>query len=230
MFIKICANTNLEDARLATEMGADAVGFVFAKSKRRVTAEEVAEIAAELPVGVERVGVFDLADPVQIEHAIVSAGLTVAQLHGAFDVSLVQALSAKFGGDLNIIQTVTYEVDAKDRAAADERFERMLGVVFDEPAVWAVLIDAEKSGKSGGLGVAFDWVHVGEIVKRAIGARKPRPRVILAGGLDAQNVAKAIVALKPWGVDVASGVEVSVGKKDPERLWSFVMAARRAAR
>ncbi len=230
MFIKICANTNLEDTLLATELGADAVGFVFAKSKRQVTAEEVAEIVVRLPVGVEKVGVFDLADAVEIEDVVVSSGLTVAQLHGAFDASLVRALAAKFGGDLNIIQTVAYAVDATDQAETDARFEQTLRGVFDEGAVWAVLIDAAKSGASGGLGVVFDWAHVGEIVRRAMGAREPRPRVILAGGLNAYNVAEAIEALKPWGVDVASGVEAAPGKKDPVRLREFIVAARSTQR
>jgi phosphoribosylanthranilate isomerase len=228
MFIKICANTNLDDAWLAAELGADAVGFVFADSTRQVTAETVAEIVLELPVGVEKVGVFDGRDTVQIEHAVVSAGLTVAQLHGVFDAALVRGLSAKFGGDLNIIQTVAYAIDTEDRAEADERFENTLRNVFDEPAVWAVLIDSAKSGESGGLGVAFDWAHVAEIVQRAIGVRKPRPRVILAGGLNAFNVADAIAMLKPWGVDVASGVESSPGKKNPIRVREFLMAARAA--
>lgn len=226
MFIKICANTNLEDAWLAAELGADAVGFVFAKSKRQVTAEEVAEIVVRLPVGVEKVGVFDLADAVEIEDVVVSAGLTVVQLHGAFDASMVRVLAAKFGGDLNIIQTVAYAVDATDRAEEDARFEQTLRSVFDEGAVWAVLIDAAKSGASGGLGVAFDWAHVGEIVGQAMEARELRPRVILAGGLNWLNVAKAIEMLKPWGVDVASGVEASPGKKDPVRMRDFIEAAR----
>ena len=228
MFIKICANTNLEDARLAAELGADAVGFVFAKSKRQVTTEAVAEIIAEMPVGVEKVGVFDLADAVEIEDVVVSAGLSVVQLHGAFDASKVRALAAKFGGDLNIIQTVAYAVDAPDREDADAQFEETLRSVFDEAAVWAVLIDASRSGASGGLGVAFDWAHVAEIVERAVGTREPRPRVILAGGLNAYNVAEAIAVLKPWGVDVASGVEAAPGKKDPVRLREFLVAARRA--
>ena len=230
MFIKICAHTNLGDARLATELGADAVGFVFAASKRQVTVEEVAEIVAELPVGVEKVGVFDLTDADRIEQCVVSAGLTVAQLHVAFDAATVRTLWAASGGELSIIQTVAYAVDAANRAEADERFERTLKAVFDEPAVWAVLIDAAKAGASGGLGVAFDWAHVAEIVERAIGGRVPRPRVILAGGLNALNVAEAIAALKPWGVDVASGVEASPGKKDPVRLGEFIAAARGAGR
>jgi len=235
MFIKICANTNLEDASLAAELGVDAVGFVFAPSKRRVTPEQVAEITETLPADVEKVGVFATDDPYEIEHYVASAGLTVAQIHGAFDAELVRALAAEFGGGLKIIQTVAYAVDATDaenREDTDDRFERTLEKVFEEPAVWAVLIDAAKAGASGGLGMAFDWAHVGEIVRRAMrargGAREPRPRVILAGGLNAENVGEAIAAFAPWGVDVASGVESAPGKKDPERLRRFVAAARAA--
>jgi phosphoribosylanthranilate isomerase len=228
MFIKICANTNLEDARLAAELGADAVGFVFAPSKRRVMAEQVAAITSELPAGMEKVGVFATDDPYEVERYVERAGLTAAQLHGAFDAAMVRALAAESGGRLKIIQTVAYAVDAEDREDADDRFEWTLATVFDEPAVRAVLIDAAKSGASGGLGVAFDWAHVAEIVRRVIGAREPRPRVILAGGLNAENVAQAIEALQPWGVDVASGVEASPGKKDPARLRAFVNAARQA--
>jgi phosphoribosylanthranilate isomerase len=228
MFIKICANTNLEDARLAVELGVDAVGFVFAPSKRRVTPEQAEEIVRALPAGVEKVGVFATDDPYEVEHYMACSGLTVAQIHGAFDAEMVRALSVEFGGELKIIQTVAYAVDAKDRVEADERFARTLEAVFDEPVVWAVLIDAAKAGASGGLGVAMNWAHVAEIVRGAIGAREPRPRVILAGGLNAENVAEAIAAFEPWGVDVASGVEASPGKKDPERLRAFVTAARAA--
>ena len=230
MFIKICANTNLEDARLAVELGVDAVGFVFAPSKRQVTSEQVAEITRELPANVEKVGVFATDDPYEVEHWVACSGLTAAQLHGAFDAEMVRALSNEFGGELKIIQTVAYAVDAKDRAEADARFARTLEAVFDEPAVWAVLIDAAKAGASGGLGVAFDWERVAEIVWRVIGVREPRPRVILAGGLNAENVEAAIAAMRPWGVDVASGVEAAPGKKDPARLRAFVAAVLRGRR
>ena len=228
MWGKICANTSLKDALLAVDAGADAVGFVFAPSKRRVTAEQVAEIVEGLPAGVETVGVFDTDDPYEVEHFVACSGLTVAQLHGAFDQEKVQLLSREFGGELKIIQTVVYEVEAKDREAADRRFEEMLGAVFAEPAVWAVLLDAAKSGRSGGLGVTYDWARVAEIVQRAVGTREPRPRVILAGGLRQENVAEAIAALQPWGVDVASGVEASPGVKDAGRLRGFIEAAHGA--
>ena len=230
MFIKICANTNLADAQLAIELGADAVGFVFAPSKRQVTAEQVADITPELPAGVEKVGVFATDDPFEVEHYVACSELTAAQLHGAFDQEMVQALSAEFGGELKIIQTVAYELSPVDRAASDERFEATLRAVFAEPAVWAVLLDAAKSGASGGLGVTFDWEHVAEILRRAYPPFGEKPRVILAGGLRPENVAQAIKALQPWGVDVASGVEAAPGKKDPERVRAFIAAARAASR
>jgi phosphoribosylanthranilate isomerase len=228
MFIKICANTNLEDAQLAVELGADAVGFVLARSRRRVTPELASEIAGELSGDVEKVGVFATDDPFEVEHHMACSGLTVAQLHHRFDDEVVQALSGEFGGELKIIQTVAYGVDAEDRAGADGEFERTLRAAFAEPALWAVLIDAAKSGVSGGLGVAFDWNHVAGLVQRVTEGMESKPRVIIAGGLNAENVAEAIATLRPWGVDVASGVEAVPGKKDPERLRAFIEAARRA--
>lgn len=230
MFIKICANTNLADAQLAIELGADAVGFVFAPSKRQVTAEQVADITPGLPAGVEKVGVFATDDPFEVKHYVACSELTAAQLHGAFDREMVQALAAEFGGELKIIQTVAYELSPVDRTASDERFEATLRAVFAEPAVWAVLLDAAKSGASGGLGVTFDWEHVAEILQRAYPPSGERPRVILAGGLRPENVAQAIKALQPWGVDVASGVEATPGKKDPEKVRAFIAAARAASR
>lgn len=230
MFVKICANTNLEDALLAAELGADAVGFVFAASKRRVTAEQVSEITESLPDSVLKVGVFATDDPFEVEHFVASSGLTAAQLHGPFRAEMVRHLSSEFGGELKIIQTVAYTLDAVDRDDADARFEAMLRASAAEPAVWAVLVDAAKSGVSGGLGIAFDWEHVAKLVARTIAGLEPQPRVILAGGLRAENVGEAIVAFAPWGVDVASGVEASAGKKDPVRVREFIENARKAWR
>lgn len=230
MWIKICANTNLADAQLAAAQGVDAVGFVFAPSKRQVTAGQVAQITEQLPADVEKVGVFSTTDADEIARIVVSAGLTAAQLHGGFHAGTVRSLAARFGDALKLIQTVAYSTDAPDRAAADRVFEAALEEAFDEPAIWAVLIDAAKSGASGGLGVAFDWAHAAEVLGRVADGRQAgdgvRPRVILAGGLRAENVANAIAVLGPWGVDVASGVEAAPGRKDPERLRRFVAAVR----
>lgn len=231
MWVKICANTNLEDARLAAELGADAVGFVFAPSKRQVTSEQVAEITPHLPRNLEKVGVFATDDPFEVEHYVTCSGLTAAQLHGAFDAEMVRALSGEFGGELKIIQTVAYPVDATDRAAADELFEAQLREAMTEPAVWAVLLDAAKAGVSGGLGVAFDWSHAAGILQRTLeGVYGKKLRVIVAGGLQAENVVEAINAFQPWGVDVASGVEATPGKKDATKLREFIAASRKAAR
>jgi phosphoribosylanthranilate isomerase len=226
MFIKICANTNLEDALLAAELGADAVGFVFARSKRQVTSEQVYEITRSLPPTLERIGVFDLDDPYGIEHYVACSGLTGAQLHRAYDAELVRLLSAEFGGELKIIQTVAYELDASDRAAADARFEAALKEVIADPLVWSVLIDAKKAGVSGGLGLAFDWKHVAGLVTSAAATGSEPPRILLAGGLNPGNVAQAIDELAPWGVDVASGVEATAGKKDKAKLRAFIETAR----
>lgn len=224
MWVKICANTNVEDALLAVEAGADAVGFVFAPSKRQVTSEQVAEITQRLPAEVEKVGIFATVDPFEIEHVVACSGLTAVQLHGAFDAEMVQTLAAEFGGELKIIQTVAYALDPEDGAARDEAFTGVLRAAFAEPAVWAVLVDAAKSGASGGLGVAFDWAHVGRLVREAVPAGS---RVILAGGLRPETVAEAIAEFGPWGVDVASGVEASYGKKDAARVRAFVEAAKK---
>jgi phosphoribosylanthranilate isomerase len=228
MWTKICANTNREDALLATSLGADAVGFVFAPSRRQVTCEEVADISRALPKGVERVGVFATDDACEIESAVACGGLTAAQLHGTYRAQLVRDLYALMP-EIKIIQTMAYEIDPADRADSDARFEAALRLVFGDKRVWAVLLDAAKRGASGGLGVAFDWEKVGRIVARtreAFGAQSPH--VILAGGLKAENVAEAVAAIKPWGVDVASGVEALPGKKDPKRLRAFLLQARQS--
>jgi phosphoribosylanthranilate isomerase len=137
---------------------------------------------------------------------------------------MVQRLSAEFGGELKIIQTVAYALDPKDGAARDEAFVSALRAAFAEPVVWAVLVDAAKAGASGGLGVAFDWTHVGALVRRATPSGS---RVILAGGLRPETVAGAIAEFDPWGVDVASGVEASYGKKDAARVRAFLAAAKK---
>jgi phosphoribosylanthranilate isomerase len=230
MWTKICANTNLDDALLAVELGAEAVGFVFAKSKRQVTSEQVMEITRRLPDSVEKVGVFGSDDPFEIQHDVACSGLTGAQLHRAYDAELVRMLSGEFGGKLKIIQVVPYELDPEDREVADDRFAATLEKVFADRLLWAVLIDAKKSGVSGGLGVAFDWKHVAGIVAGATTGSGEQPRVILAGGLNAENVAEAISEFQPWGVDVASGVEASPGVKDPRKLKSFLRNSVDASR
>src|SRR6185437_15788071 len=102
MWIKICANTTLEDAQLAADLGADAVGFVFAPSRRRVTPEQVARITPYLPATVERVGVFDSLDPEAIAEAARTAGLDAVQLHGGVSANLARSLHEIFAGQIKI--------------------------------------------------------------------------------------------------------------------------------
>jgi phosphoribosylanthranilate isomerase len=257
MWVKICANTNLPDAAQADESGADAVGFIFAASKRRVTAEQVAEITASLPEAIEKVGVFATTDATEIEHAATACGLTMVQLHSEYNAALVARLSHTFGGEIKIIQTVSRDVaaapptvassmqrrggepDVTEPAATpaaapdakrsqDQQFLHTLRAAAADSGVWAVLLDASVAGVSGGLGVAFDWKHVAGLVDQALAGCATRPRLLLAGGLKPENVAEAIGVLKPFGVDVASGVEASPGRKDHERVGAFVHAARAA--
>jgi len=219
MFIKICANTNLEDALLAAELGVDAVGFVFAPSKRRVTPEQVAEITREIPKMISKVGVFTSTDPEEILAAAKVAGLTAVQLHSAFDPRLVDAIDVGSGSVLHVVQVIDVPVGMDL-----EELRATLTAVLRHPYVVVALLDASHGGVSGGTGKSFDWERTAAVVREvqeAIGGR-----VIVAGGLDAENVGEAIAAFAPWGVDVASGVEHAPGKKDAERLRAFVKAAR----
>lgn len=233
MFVKICANTNLADAQLAAELGADALGFVFAPSKRQVTAETVAAITPHLPGSVLPVGVFGTADAQEIIANVRASGLRGVQLHRAPNAELAAELNCAFEGHVQLIQTVSYVIDAADRQAADQQFEDALSTALRTPAISAVLLDTARGGASGGLGASFDWEHAAGLVTGAYAAAandgQDLPKLIVAGGLRAENVAEASRILQPWGVDVASGVESVPGKKDPERLRAFLAAARQSA-
>ena len=221
MFIKICANTNVEDACLAADLGVDAVGFVFARSKRQVTPEQVEEITRELPAELAKVGVFTSTDATEIVQAAKVAGLTAVQLHSPFDPKLVEAIDAGSGSVLHVVQVVEVAMGMDL-----ERLRARLTAVLSHRYVLAVLLDASHGGISGGTGRSFDWERTAAVVQEVQEATGGW--VIVAGGLTAENVGEAIAAFRPWGVDVASGVESSPGKKDPERLRAFVAAARAA--
>jgi phosphoribosylanthranilate isomerase len=214
MWVKICANTNLEDALLAAEAGADAVGFVFAPSPRRVKAEDVARITQFLPREIETIGVFVDAGFEQIARAVESCSLSGIQLHYGVDAGVAAQLRTQFGDELRILRVVHFGADAASE------IERLAHEMTQD----AVLVDSRTATAVGGTGLAFDWKTAQEKIFTGEGALK----LIAAGGLNAENVAEAIRMLNPWGVDVASGVEQSPGKKDPAKVRAFVQNARTA--
>lgn len=224
MWIKICGNTNLDDAQLAAELGADAVGFVFAPSPRQVTAADVAHITPHLPEGLECVGVFPALAAQQIAGIAQECGLTAVQLHGGVNLELLRQLDEIFNGQVKLIQTVHWQVDA-DTANATVVAEQLRQIDADGLAA-RVLIDTKVGSDLGGTGVSFDW----DAARATLAEAGARLKLIVAGGLRADNVADAIRRLNPWGVDVASGVEQSPGRKSPEKLAAFLRAARDTAR
>lgn len=219
MWVKICGNTNLEDARHAAESGADAVGFVFAASKRQVTAAQVAAITPHLPAGLETVGVFDSHNPDLIANAVQVAGLNAVQLHGSFDAELVEHMGEVLVRGERIIQTLHWTLNDP---ASGQRIAEELVALERLGIADRVLIDSKAGVASGGTGVAFDWRAA-----RSVFANAPAGiQVIVAGGLNPDNVAEAIAALAPRGVDVATGVESSPGRKDPALVAAFIRNAR----
>jgi phosphoribosylanthranilate isomerase len=223
MWIKICANTNLADAQLAAELGADAVGFVFAPSKRQVTIAEVAHITPHLPAHVERVGVFPALPADEIAEQAQQAGLTAIQLHGGVNLALLQRLNELFQGRIKIIQTVHWQIDADDTSAA--AVSQQLREIAGEGITQRVLIDSKIGNATGGTGIPFDW----SAAQAVFANTGDGLNLIVAGGLRPDNVAEAIHGLAPWGVDVASGVEESPGSKSPEKLAAFIKNARNSA-
>jgi len=217
VWVKICANTNLEDARMAAELGADAVGFVFAPSKRQVTAEQVAAIVPHLPRQLEKIGVFTGRDAGRIADHVRKAGLTGVQLHGGFDLELIRRLRVELGDDVAVIQTLHWVVGTVNGNM--EEIRDQLRAIERESVVDRVLVDSKIGEASGGCGVRFDWNAARSVF---VDCRRP---VIVAGGLDPGNVGEAIAAMAPWGVDVASGVEAAPGHKDPLKLRRFMESA-----
>jgi phosphoribosylanthranilate isomerase len=221
MFVKICAHTNLADAQLSVAAGVDALGFVFAKSWRQVTAAQVAAITHALPAAIKKIGVFHARTADEIIHDVHAAGLNGAQLHFAFDSAVIAKLRKEFGPGFFIIQTLHWTVDG-DPAAAEKNFREQLKTVAAANTVDAVLLDALTTTASGGTGQSFDWKRARAVLDADAGNLK----IIVAGGLTPENVREAIAALHPWGVDVASGTEFMPGMKDAAKIRAFVAAAR----
>ena len=205
--------TNLGDALVAVDAGADAVGFVFyEKSPRCVTVETAREIVEKLPSRVEKVGVFVN----EVEDTICDfadhAGLTVIQMHGDNEDPQVADLVVKRMPGLSVMVAVSMHSPAPQQWA----------MTWDPDSVRAFLIDSGNSSKHGGTGEVFDWIAA----VPAVDEIKKLFKVVAAGGLTPGNVEQALETLQPWGVDVVSGVEASPGKKDSEKVRAFIRAVR----
>jgi phosphoribosylanthranilate isomerase len=191
--------TNEEDALLAVALGADAVGFIFAPSIRRISPVVAQDIAKRLPPDIQTFGVFRDEAPQRVIDVVAFAGLKAAQLHGRETPDQARAVRRRLPFVMQAF------------AAADPAIARA-----HEYGVDAVLLDSPTPGS----GRVFDWALAGE-------APSGLP-VMIAGGLTADNVGEAIAIARPWGVDVCSGVEKEPGYKDPVKLRSFIAAAKAA--
>ena len=200
--VKICGIREPAHARLAAESGADAIGLVFHRpSPRFVTGEEAARIAAALPPFVAAVGLFVNAPAQAVAQALSQVRLDLLQFHG----DETPEFCAQFG--LPYVRALPMG-QGGDLVEYARRFSQAK----------ALLLDAHLPGEAGGTGRTFDWTGIpGDL---------PIP-LILSGGLNAANVGRAIRVVKPWGVDVSSGVERARGEKDPQLIVEFIRSVRR---
>ncbi|MGC2321521.1 MAG: phosphoribosylanthranilate isomerase [Terriglobales bacterium] len=215
VWVKICGTTNLEGAQVAVDAGADALGFIFAQSPRRISPSEAKEIIAALPQKVETVGVFVNQKSEVILQTAKKAGLTGVQLHG--DETLEFAHELRDGARAAGIKLRIYKAVAMKRLTAGD-----LDLSSPKNLISAFLLDSGSWTKRGGTGKKFDWEQAAPMVS----FMSRRFDLIIAGGLNPENVAKAIGLFRPWGVDVVSGVEREPGKRDPEKVRAFVKAAK----
>lgn len=196
--VKICGITNIDDALCAVQLGVDALGFVFAPSPRQVVVSKVKDIVEKLPPWISTVGVFVNEKPARV----LRIGLDWIQLHGEESPDYCRELGLK------VIKTIR----VKDRASLEKIPQYpVAGILLDT-------YDPDLSGvppKMGGTGKGFNW-------DLAVEAKKFGKPIILAGGLNPENVAEAISKVQPYGVDVSSGIESSPGRKDYEKMKRFM--------
>ena len=211
--VKICGLREPVQALKIAQMGADAIGLVFASSPRWVSPEQARAITDVLPPLVTAVGVFVDADPALISRVVERAGLHMVQLAGDEPPDIVDALPVP--------------VIKGFRVRGPDWFEEVyawLDGVRMHRRLAAVLLDAYEPQARGGTGKQFNWEWVADA--HAAGETAALPPLILAGGLDADNVSKAIDLVQPWAVDVSSGVESAPGVKDIRKVERFILATR----
>ena len=200
--VKVCGITNPEDARLAAGSGADAIGLIFAKSSRKVSVEEAREIAATLPDGVLKVGVFVNEEPEEVLWIAREVGLDYVQLHGDETPETVTFLRE---GGVKVMKAL--RVRDEGSLAALEGYGADL-----------IMLDAWSEKLRGGTGERFDWALAKSL--------KGRGNIVISGGLSPENVREAISFFEPYGVDASSSLEEAPGKKNEERVRRFVSAAK----
>jgi phosphoribosylanthranilate isomerase len=199
---KVCGITTPEDALAAASSGADAIGLVFAESPRKVSLEEAREIAAALPEGVLKVGVFVNEEPEEVLRIAREVGLDYAQLHGDETPETVTFLRE---GGVKVMKAL--RVRDEGSLAAMEGYGADL-----------VMLDAWSEKARGGTGERFDWALAKSL--------RGRGNIVVSGGLNPENVREAISFFEPYGVDASSSLEEAPGKKNEERVRRFVSAAK----
>ena len=208
--VKFCGIIHPRDAVTAVELGARYVGMIFASSPRQVTPEQGRDIVAALRAAdVATVGVFDDIGQDEILAIAEGVGLDCVQLHAWSDPEMIGVLRSRFDGDV-------WAVSRVGPGGLDSRAGQLFGVAD------GVLLDTQSAKGLGGSGTIFDW----PAVAGAVATVRGQARLIVAGGLRAENVCRAVEALDPDVVDVSSGVEHSPGIKDPQRMRAFVAAVR----
>jgi phosphoribosylanthranilate isomerase len=236
-WIKICGITNLEDALVAAEAGADALGFVFyEKSPRKVMAFIAAEIVERLPQRTEKVGVFVDGSGFDPLDTVRAAGLTAIQNTLGFDHSIntdSKMMLAMAGFQhppkLFVAFPASWAFENAHRIA--NLTDRFAHLRRDSASVYSkyqgcfdtFFMDSSTREQPGGTGKPFDWEKAKAIAEHM---HESGLKLVVAGGLTPENVREAISILHPWGVDVSSGVETSPGKKDPEKVRAFIKAVR----
>ena len=214
--VKICGLTDPAQAQAAAELGADFIGLVFAESSRYVSHDRARQIVQALQGQVPAVGVFVDATAEQINDTAEQTGIAIAQLHGHELPSIM--------GEIKIPCIKAFRIRNAESIVA---IHEWLVCIPPDSSLEAVLLDTYSPHAPGGTGERFNWDLLSEAEQH--GGMDDLPPMILAGGLDATNVAQAIRATQPWAVDVSSGVESSPGQKDPEKIRAFIEAANAIA-
>ncbi|HEV8227790.1 MAG TPA: phosphoribosylanthranilate isomerase [Methylomirabilota bacterium] len=217
--VKICGITSIGDARGAVEAGADALGFIFVeKTPRYVEPRAAAAIIAQLPPFVTAVGIFWDHAPAHVKAVAAEARLGALQFHGEEKPEDLAAY------DLPVIKTIKLPPASTIEGLPEYRVSEGFQVMSFSKVAAAVLLDTAARWSEGEAREPLEWRHAARIV--ATHGSRPRPKVILSGGLTPENVAQAIAIVKPYGVDVNSGVEARPGIKDPDKVRRFLAAAR----